>query len=169
MDFYPKAAAITEMKKLVSLLPKLERAATTNQSLPTLHWEFVKVMVQRLLSLTDSQLREVLDYLSLADFYNIGLLGVTGDPRDLQLRLNIYPDFPGDVEFHTHRTRVSSLVLAGALTNSMFASSALIYEQEGNYRIVKPTHTSGKSKLSETEFTGFRPEVTTLTHKCGVA
>ncbi|MCH5584897.1 hypothetical protein MK805_07910 [Shimazuella sp. AN120528] len=169
MDFYPKAATPAEAEELISLLPKLEQAATTNHTLPIQHWKFVKVMVQRLLFLTDAELREVLDYSSLADFYNIGLLGVTGDLRDLQLRLNIYPDFPGDVEFHTHRTRVSSLVLAGALTNSMFDSNTINQDVAGDYRIVKPTRTSGKSKLFETGFTGFKPEVTTLTHRCGVA
>lgn len=169
MDFYPKAATQTEAGLLISLLPKLEQAATTNTTLPILHWEFVTVMVKRLLTLTDTEFREVLDYSSLADFYNIGLLGVTGDPRDLQLRLNIYPDFPGDVEFHTHRTRVSSLVLAGTLTNSMFDGNALFQDAAGDHRIVKPTRTSGKSELFETGIIGFKPEVTTLSHKRGVA
>lgn len=169
MDFYPKAATQTEAELLISLLPKLEQAATTNTVLPIQHWEFATVMVKRLLTLTDTEFREVLDYSSLADFYNIGLLGVTGDPRDLQLRFNIYPDFPGDVEFHTHRTRVSSLVLAGTLTNSMFNGNTLIQDATGDHRIVKPARTSGKSRLSETGITGFKPKVTTLNHKRGVA
>jgi hypothetical protein len=169
MDFYPKAANQVEAELLISLLPKLEQAATTNAELPMKHWEFVMVMVKGLLTLTDSEFRGILDYSSLTDFYNIGLLGVTGDPRDLQLQLNIYPDFPGDVEFHTHRTRVSSLVLAGKLTNSMFAGNSLIQDTAGDHRVVKPTRTAGKSKLSETGVTSFKPEVTTLHHRRGAA
>ncbi|WP_028777556.1 hypothetical protein [Shimazuella kribbensis] len=169
MDIYSKAATKAETEKLVSLLPRLENAATTNGKLPIRDWEFVKVMVKRLLTLTDKRLFEVLDYSSLADFYNIGLLGVKSDPRDLQLRLNIYPDYPGDIEFHTHRTRVSSLVLAGELTNSMFNGDNLVRDVAGDHRVVKPARMpEGKSTLSETGIIGFQPPVTTLVHPQGV-
>jgi hypothetical protein len=168
MHPYLKAATPTEAKSLIDLLPMLERAAKANGTLSAQYWEFVTVMVERLLTLTDAELHKVLDYSSLADFYNIGLLGDTSDPRN-QLRLNIYPDFPGDVEFHTHRTCVSSLILAGTLTNSMFNSNALIHDVNGDYRIVKPIRTPGKSTLSETGITGFQPPTTTLSHQRGAA
>jgi hypothetical protein len=169
LELYAKAVSPREFAALVDFLPVLERSATTNDPSARAGVQIVKDMAQRMLKLNDRDLLAILDYSSLADFYNIGLLGSVDDPRDVQLRLNIYPDFPGDVTPHTHKTRVSSLIVAGSLTNSMFDGATIKNNPSGDYRVVKPVRTPGKSVLNETGIVTVKPETRAISYERGEA
>ncbi len=172
-NFYysPVLMGEKEAEALSRVLPELHgNALGTRQdaSLTTRLRELASPIVERLIHSSDTELRDRVNSSSLADFCNVVLLRGIEDPRGPYLVFNIYPNFSGDTEFHTHRTQVSSFVMGGELRNSMFEAPDVVKSPDGAFEVSKILYRPGKSVLEGTGVVLDLPKVEPDVHTPGI-